>query len=150
MTAATLERSDIVVPTASDAELAAQASRTLAGRKQEDQLKISLDDGREVLLPKGAARLLTHLLTEMGQGNAVTVIPLHTELTTQHAADVLNISRPHLIKLLEKGEIPYHRTEAHRRIKFTDLMRYKAKFDEQAAHARDALVAQAQDLGMGY
>ncbi|MDE2517247.1 MAG: helix-turn-helix domain-containing protein [Rhodospirillales bacterium] len=143
-------RLDAVMPSESDIDLAAQASRALAGRTQEGNLRVRLDDGQEVLLPRGATRLLTHLLTEMGQGSAVTLIPVHAELTTQQAADLLNVSRPYLIQLLEKRAIPYHKTGTHRRIKFDDLMRYKKGFDAESEGYKEALINQAQDMGMGY
>lgn len=147
---AILERPDTIVPTQTDAELAAQASRALASRRLVDGLKVRLDDGQELLLPKAAARLLGHLLTEMAQGNAVTIIPVHAELTTQQAADFLNVSRPHLVSLLEKGELEFHKVGTHRRIKFADLHSYKTKFEARSDSAMDELVKQAQELGMGY
>lgn len=109
-----------------------------------------LDDGQELVLPKAATRLLAHLLTEMGQGHAVTLIPVHAELTTQQAADFLNISRPHLIHLLEKEEIRFHKVGTHRRIKFADLETYKKSFEDKARASMDELVRQAQELEMGY
>jgi len=85
---AMLEHPDTVVPTPMDAELAAQASRALSSKRaNEENLRVRLDDGEDLLLPKAAARLLRHLLTEMAQGNAVMLIPIHAELTTQQAAD---------------------------------------------------------------
>jgi excisionase family DNA binding protein len=145
------ERPDTVAPTQTDVELAAQASRALASRRLiDDELKVRLDDGQELLLPKAATRLLGHLLTEMAQGNAVTLIPVHAELTTQQAADFLNVSRPYLIRLLEAGDIAFHKVGTHRRIRFADLQEYKKKFEAKSNAAMDELVAQAQDLGMGY
>jgi len=149
---AILEHPDTVIPTRTDAELAAQASRALSSSKRtnEDSLRVRLDDGEELLLPKAAARLLRHLLKEMAQGNAVTLIPIHAELTTQQAADFLNVSRPHLVSLLEKQELPFHKVGTHRRVKFSDLEGYKARFEASASTAMDELVKQAQELEMGY
>jgi excisionase family DNA binding protein len=148
---ALLEHPDTVVPTRMDAELAARASRALSSKRaNEDNVRVRLDDGEDLLLPKAAARLLRHLLTEMAQGNAVTLIPIHAELTTQQAADFLNVSRPHLISLLERQELPFHKVGTHRRVKFTDLEVYKKKFQDAAAVAMDELVDQAQALEMGY
>jgi excisionase family DNA binding protein len=148
---ALLEHPDTVVPTRMDAELAARASRALSSKRAcDDNVRVRLNDGEDLLLPKAAARLLRHLLTEMAQGNAVTLIPVHAELTTQQAADFLNVSRPHLISLLERQELPFHKVGTHRRVKFTDLEVYKKKFQDVAAVAMDELVDQAQALEMGY
>jgi excisionase family DNA binding protein len=121
-----LERPDTVVPSEHDVELAATASRALA-RASKDALTVRLDNGDELLLPKAATRLLSHLLIEMGRGNAVKVVPLHAELTTQQAADVLNVSRPHLISLLQADEIPYHKVGAHRRLYAIYLWSYRRR-----------------------
>ena len=146
-----LERPGTSVPTRKDAELAATASRALAAKQTtDDGLRVRLDDGQELLLPKAATRLLSHLLTEMAQGNAVTLIPVHAELTTQEAADFLNISRPHLISLLEKGDIEFHKVGTHRRVKFVAIEAYRKRFEVEARKAMDELAQEAQELGMGY
>jgi excisionase family DNA binding protein len=144
-----LERTDTVVPSEEDAELAASASRALA-RADKESLTVKLEDGEELLLPKAATRLLSHLLMEMGQGNAVTVIPIHAELTTQQAADFLNVSRPHLVSLLKDGKIPFHAVGTHRRVRFADLCAYKGSFEDQRLKAMQALADQAQEEGLGY
>ena len=146
---ALLERLDTVLPSEHDAELAATASRALA-RASKDSLSVRLENGEELLLPKAATRLLSHLLMEMGQGNAVTIIPIHAELTTQQAADYLNVSRPFFISLLESGAIAFHRVGTHRRVRFADLSQYKEQSDNQRRAALDALAALAQEEGMGY
>ncbi|MYM21467.1 excisionase family DNA-binding protein [Duganella sp. FT135W] len=106
---------------------------------------------REVIeLPAVALGLLGEILSELALGNAVTVVPIHAELTTQESADMLNVSRPHLVKLLDNGALPHTKTGRHRRIKFTDLMAYKEQRDQATYAAMDELTAQAQTLGMGY
>jgi excisionase family DNA binding protein len=101
-------------------------------------------------LPVAAARLLEHLLTEMAHGNAVTLIPVHAELTTQEAADYLNVSRPYLIRLLEENAIRFHKVGTHRRVRFQDLKAYKERIDAKREKTMNELVAEAQELGLGY
>ena len=105
---------------------------------------------KSVPLPPGALEFLFEILSEMAKGNSVTIIPTHAELTTQQAADVLNISRPYLVKLLESGEIPFHKAGTHRRIRFEDLMAYKSKREKESADAMEELSKQAQELDMEY
>ena len=95
-------------------------------------------------------RLLVDILAELADGNAVQVVPVHAELTTQEAADLLNVSRPHLVKLLEDGALPFHRTGKHRRVRFADLMQFKAARERDSEQAMQELAGQAQELGMGY
>lgn len=149
MTTATDHLDIPAIPSEQDAELAIAASRALT-RAQKDSIRVRLDDGVELPLPKAVTSLLVHVLTEMAQGNAVTIVPVHAELSTQEAANLLNVSRPHLVRLLENGEIPFHKAGTHRRVKFTDLEAYKARFEERRRAALDELATQAQELGMGY
>lgn len=139
-----------LLPSADDAELAAQASRQISRTKHEGvELRVQIG-GETLRLPKGVDDLLYHLLAEMAQGNAVTIIPVHAELTTQEAADYLNVSRPYLIRLLEEGRLPFSMVGTHRRIKFSDLAAYRKKSDEERKRVMKELAAQAQEMGMGY
>lgn len=143
------ERPGILVPSQADAEMATEASRKLA-RHRGGPLRVRLDDGAELPLPTGVVELLKHILTETADGNAVTLIPLHAELTTRQAADYLNVSRPHVVKLIEEGRIPHHKVGTHRRIRFVDVAAFKAAQEARRRDALDALSAEAQELGMGY
>jgi excisionase family DNA binding protein len=145
-----------VLPTEADAILARESSRQLSthklGRRSSVQIQL-VDDDKEpetVSVPSSALRLFVHMLTEMSQGNAVTLIPTHAELTTQQAADLLNVSRPYLVKLLDAGKIPCRTVGKYRRVRFDDLMAFKKKDDEARAKVLDQLTAEAQELGMGY
>ena len=145
-----IEKAGTAVPSEEDARLAAESSRVLALRRPDHALRVQLEDGRVLTLPVAAARLLEHLLTEMAHGNAVTLIPVHAELTTQEAADYLNVSRPYLIRLLEENAIRFHKVGTHRRVRFQDLKAYKEQIDAKREKAMSELVAEAQELGLGY
>lgn len=128
---------------------ATELSRLLKRLPEADRARVRLDDS-DLVLPRQAVALLRDLLAEMAQGNAVTIVPTHAELTTQQAANLLNVSRPHVVKLLEDGVIPYTRVGTHRRIRFQDLVAYKKQRDQSSREALDALTREAQELDMGY
>jgi len=145
---ATLDKEPVILPTKEDAALAREASRAIA-RYKPAELRVKVD-GTELVLPRAATKLIHHLLTEMALGNAVTLIPIHAELTTQEAADFLNVSRPHLIRQLEQGKIPFHMVGTHRRIRFEDLERFKIESERKRLEVMDELAAESQKLRMGY
>lgn len=144
------------MPTAEEAALARESGRALSAylqmRSETQQIEVFDDKGtpHSVRVPMSALRLLVDVLTEIGEGNAVSIIPVHAELTTQEAADVLNVSRPHLVKLLESNEIPFHKTGTHRRVRYQDVIAYKKRIDNERNKILDELAAQAQELEMGY
>jgi excisionase family DNA binding protein len=150
------ENFETVAPTEADALLAAESSRLLASHPlgERASVRIQLLDEEEesetMTVPTSAIRLFVQLLTEMSRGNAVTLIPTHAELTTQQAADLLNVSRPFVVKLLDEGKIPSRTVGKFRRVRFDDLMAYKQKDDDARAKVLDQLTAEAQELGMGY
>lgn len=140
------------LPSEAEAILAKETSLVLASRTQStDPLQLRLLDdpsARTVKLPASAVRMLVRILDEMARGNAVTLIPVHAELTTQEAADMLNISRPSLIQLLDEGKIEYRRVGTHRRVRFEALMGYKRRADAERRAALAELAAYDQELGL--
>jgi excisionase family DNA binding protein len=148
--------SDVNLPDEHEAQTALQGQRALAAYlstsvgTQRIQIYDDNNQAHPIELPTSALRLLVDILAELADGNAVRVVPVHAELTTQEAADLLNVSRPHVVKLLEANALPYHKTGKHRRIRFVDLMRFKAQRAQSSEEAMSALMKQAQELGMDY
>ena len=130
-------------------ESAAELSKFLQEMPAADRARVRMD-GHDLILPRQALNLLRDILADMAQGKAVAIMPRHAELTTQQAADMLNVSRPYLIKLLERGELNYHQVGTHRRIRFDDLMNYRQSMKARSAAAMDELTSLAQEHKMGY
>lgn len=144
-----------LLPSDVDIELAKESSRALSmimATKEEVQKVTIQSDGEvtKIELPMSAVRLFMDILSNLSQGNAVQVVPVHAELTTQEAADLLMVSRPYLIKLLNDGKISFRKVGTHRRIRYCDLLDFKSNEEQLREAALDELTAQAQELGMGY
>ena len=148
MTAATTSKvHGTVVPTKKETELALQSIQVLAAyinttKHPAFELLNKGRHGKQITIPVSALRLLVDILAQMAKGNAVTLIPVHAELTSQEAADMLNVSRPYLVELLENG--------TRRRIFVNDLLHYKEKIDKARLKTLEKLSEQAQELDMGY
>lgn len=139
------------LPSEDEASLARKTSRILARRKTKKPLRARLLDSPNadtIELPPPAVRLLIDILEQMARGNTVTLIPVHAELTTQEAADLLNVSRPYLVQLLESGAIAYRKVGTHRRIRFENLMAYKRQNTADREAVLDELAAYDQELGL--
>jgi excisionase family DNA binding protein len=149
-----LNGNEVVTPTDAESALAKESSVRLAAHLgHADGFRLEVKTGttsEELVLPPSALRLLMRVLTEMGQGNAVALTPVGAELTTQQAADLLNVSRPHLVKLLDEGVIPSRKVGSHRRVLLEDLLAYKRDFQARRQAALEELAALSQDLEMGY
>ena len=141
-------------PSVQEAALARSSGQSLARLiKKNRPLKLKVtnaDQEQPIELPPGAALLLMDILEAMAAGRGITLIPENAELTTVQAADVLNVSRPFLIKLLEEKALPCRKVGAHRRIRMEDVMAYKARIDADREAVLDQLVAEAQEQDMGY
>lgn len=144
------------LPSETEVRLAKDCCRLLATHLKTDMatqiFTIGDNSGHQepVEIPTTALRLLIDILSEMAEGNTVNLIHIHAELTTQEAADILNVSRPFLVKLLDDGLIPCRKVGTHRRVLYRDLHEYKQRIDRERERTLDELTAQAQELGMGY
>lgn len=148
---------EYIVPSEQDTEVAKISSRILSSRIDRNRpLSLGVLDDQEsgelttITLPAKAAHLLLEILVQMAEGRAITIIPIHAELTTQQAADVLNMSRPFLVQLLENGAIPFRKVGTHRRVLLSDIMVYQAKADAARKQSLDELVVLSQELGVVY
>lgn len=155
MSATLIETFTSVAPSAKERQLASETLRRLTPDKSKGaELHVQLVEngqaGELLPVPASAMTLFIQLLNELAAGNTVTLVPSQTELTTQEAADLLNVSRPFLLNLLEKGEIPFCTVAGQRRVKLNDVVAYKQQIDTARLQALDELAEQAQKLDMGY
>ncbi|MBD9503749.1 helix-turn-helix domain-containing protein [Pseudomonas sp. PDM17] len=143
------------LPTQTEIAAAAESLRVLKPLLSTEELPelqlLCPDEIRApVSLPLLALRSFLEVLGQMAAGNAVSVVPVHAELTTQEGADLLNVSRPYLVKLLDEGAIPHTKAGRHRRVKLSDVLAYRQARELSSRVVMDRLAAEAQDLGMGY
>ncbi|CAH0443888.1 helix-turn-helix domain-containing protein [Ralstonia pseudosolanacearum] len=132
-----------VQPSEEDVTLAREAGRTLAAVLATGAAvrQVDIRDGsgrvRSVQMPVAALQLLQDVLDQIEKGCAVSVVSMHTELTTQEAAQMLGVSRPFFVQILEKGDIPFHKIGTHRRVRYRDVLDYKKRLDAQRQHATE-------------
>lgn len=145
----------VKIPTPKATDEARAALRALSelprksGRMIEVRPAMSAD-AVSVTIPRQAFDMLLEILGQMANGNAVSIVPVHAELTTQQAADLLNVSRPHLVHLLEQGKLPSRKVGAHRRVRAEDLIAFKQKDEARRREVLDELTAEAEKHGLGY
>ncbi len=106
--------------------------------------------GQTLEIPASALHLLASILSEMAEGNPITLLPVHAEMTTQQAADFLGVSRPFLVRLLEDAVLPFRKVGTHRRLLLRDVLAYKQQSDDKRQEALRELAALSQELNMGY
>lgn len=144
----------IHLPTSAEAEQAKISSRTLSKYANTDRVQLSLrgsnGESDDLVLPGHVLQILLDVLSEMSKGNAISLIPHHQEVSTQEAANLLNVSRPFLVGLLEKDEIPFRKVGAHRRVLLKDVLAYRDKTANLRTQALDELAALSQEENMGY
>ena len=142
----------VSLPSPREAELARANGPMLAaciGRGESARIRV-INGADDITVPAKALRLLVEILDQMARGNAVTVVPVHKELTTQEAADLLNVSRPHLVSLLESGAIPFHASGSHRRVRFSDLQKYRELRDRKRRKLLVEMTREAHDQGLAW
>ncbi len=123
---------------------------TLASNGDESIQHFITDSRQEepIEIPAAAIAILSDVLKFMSQGHGLTLFPRLAEVTTMEAADILNVSRPYVIKLLEEGAMPYRMVGRHRRIRLKDVIEYKNRIDQEREAFLDRLVAESQELGL--
>lgn len=141
-------------PSEEDMAAARVASRALARLSGHGCVRVEAkgdqNETQSFILPVAAVRLLMDMMTHLAEGRRVSVMPEDAELTTKQAADMLNVSRPYLVGLLQAGKLPHHMVGTHRRVLVRDLLDYCRRQMKLSGAAMDELAAQAQELDMGY
>jgi excisionase family DNA binding protein len=112
------------------------------------KVKLLGANGKQIDIPEPLHQVLHHVVQAFVKGRIISIIPENCEMTTQQAADFLNVSRPYLIKLLEQGEIPHIKVGTHRRVPFQDLMKYKEQRDSKRRQALQELIEMSEEAGL--
>lgn len=143
--------------TKSDQKIALLSAKILADsedqaiKDKDEVIKLKIQGSEEVvIIPLKALQLLNSIISNMAQGRSIALMPTDAEVSTQQAAEILNVSRPHVIKLLEKGEIPHKKVGSHRRILLQDILKFESTFKSDRRKKLDALAKEAQELNLGY
>ncbi len=144
--------------TADETRLAADSAERLsrlAGRRLRHPLTLTIASSggglhETMSIPASAIAVLSEVLGELARGAPLALIPVHAELTTQQAAEVLQVSRPFVVQLLDAGILPVRMVGTHRRVRLEDVLRYKQLIDEERLRTLGELTAEAQELGLGY
>lgn len=134
---------------ATSREALRRLNHALSVSSESEGVEVRVEQSDEVIrLPREGATVLREILVNTAAGRSVKVIPMHAELTTQQAADLLNVSRPHVVKLMDKGVLPGHKVGTHRRIYAADVHSYKHQRDIEGRIAADELTALTEEMGL--
>ena len=134
---------DLVLAARTASKLAALSDRT-----EPVPVRLGITGEEAVEIPAQAVRLLREMLDQLARGYAVALTPLHAELTTRQAADLLQVSRTFLVRLIDEGRIPCRKVGTHRRVRTDDILAYRRATESRRRDALDTLTAQDQELGM--
>jgi excisionase family DNA binding protein len=136
-------------PTETEVRAASEAARLLAKALTPDGLPFSVQkngDQVQLHLPAPLGQLMLDVLTHVGRGEMITLVPYGAELTTKEAADLLNVSRPFFVKLLDEGKIDHYKVGSHRRVRANDLLAFKAHRDVERREAMTELQRLGQEF----
>ncbi len=146
MTTTAAGKDPIVAPEAERASIASIEEYLGSKRGRAARLVGPSKDG--VPIPSSLRQVLIAAAGQLANGNGVSIMPVTAEVTTQQAADLLNVSRPFVVRVLDKGEIPFHKVGTHRRIRLQDLLAYRRRRDASRRAVIDRLATEAQELGI--
>jgi excisionase family DNA binding protein len=150
MSALAIKLDDLHQPNSEEVQAARAAARALSRKGTGLVVRFAVEGEavEPIELPASIFALVVDLFSKLGNGNAVTIVPVEAELTTQQSADYLNVSRPHLIKLLERGDLPFRMVGTHRKVLARDVINYRTKIDVARQAALRALAASDAELGI--
>lgn len=132
----------VMMPAAAETE---ELSAALKELESDSELRLVLGSGTELTLPEAAASAVRQVIEALAQGKAVAVVPYSEDLTTQQAADLLGMSRQHLVDLLDEGEIPHYRVGTHRRVNLKDVLDFRERRREHRRERLDDLTRLSQE-----
>lgn len=138
------------IPTKKDRREAKSVLELIQAQSEIKPQLIYRSNGEEKELSPKIIEMLDFILENMSEGKAVSIVPTDQEVTTQMAADMLNVSRPYVVKLLEEGELPYRKVGRHRRIKLRDVQHYDKKMQKIQQESLDELAKLSQEMGLDY
>jgi excisionase family DNA binding protein len=147
-----IELQNISKPSKEEQQVAMKSYSALAEALEQlhiENPEIEIEETKErIKIPLKALKLLAEILRVTSEGKPISIIPIATEMTTQAAADLLGCSRPHLVKLLERGEIDYTKVGKHRRVKFEDIMNYKKQQKEKQRELLRQMMQADEETGL--